>query len=158
MQAENCQEAVMIQRVTFPNSVTELRLLDHVSYSDAFVAKTNETRTAEEWMRRALAGVPRGLLAGVRAVQRMLGLELAPASPDRPLGWEILCNDPDIFVLGADGPGGSARLVGVVDEGQLVFTTQVDFGRRTRLIWTFAQFPHRAIARYLLGKAVRSPG
>jgi hypothetical protein len=147
----------MVQRVPFPSSVTELMLLDHVSYSDAFVARTNETRTAEEWMRLALASAPRGLLPGVRAVQTILGLDLAPASPDRPLGWEVLRNDPDIFVLGADGPGGSARLVGVVGEGQLVFTTQADFGRRTRLIWTFAQLPHRAIARYLLGKAVRSP-
>jgi hypothetical protein len=141
--------------VPFPESVADLRLLDRMSYSDAFVARTTETRTAEEWMRRALASAPRTLLSGVRAVQTILGLELAPASPERPLGWEILRNDPEVFVLGADGPGGSARLVGVVEDGRLVFTTQADFGRRTSLVWAFAQFPHRAVARYLMGKAVR---
>lgn len=147
----------MIEQVPFPKSVADLGLLDRVSYRDAFVARTTETRTAEEWTQRALTSAPRSLLSGVRAAQTVLGLELATASPQRPLGWEILRNDPDVFVLGADGPGGSARLVGVVEDGQLVFTTQADFRRRTRLIWAFAQFPHRAIARYLLGKAVRGP-
>ena len=50
-----------------------------------------------------------------------------------------------------------ARLAGVVAGDRLVFTTQADFGRRARLIWAFAQFPHRTVARYLLGRAVRSP-
>jgi hypothetical protein len=146
----------MVEQVPFPSSVADLCLLERVSYRDAFIAKTTEIRTAEEWMRLALGSAPRGLLTGVRAVQTLLGLALAPASPGRPLGWEILRNDPDIFVLGADGPGGSARLVGVVGDGQLVFTTQAAFGLRTRLIWAFAQFPHRAIARYLIGKALRA--
>jgi hypothetical protein len=147
----------MVERVPFPQSVAALRVLERVGYRDAFAVTTTETRSAEEWMRRALASAPRGLLSAVRAVQTILGLELATASPERPLGWEILRSDPDIFVLGADGPGGSARLVGVVADNRLVFTTQADFGRRSRLIWAFAQFPHRAVARHLMGRAVRPP-
>lgn len=148
----------MVRRVPFPDSVTDLALLDDVSYRDAFAARTDESLTAEEWMRRALTGAPGGLLLGVRLAQMVLGLELAPMSFERPLGWEVLRNEPDIFVLGAEGPGGAARLVGFARDDQVVITTQAAFGRRTRLIWAFAQVPHRLVARYLLGKAVRSPG
>lgn len=148
----------MTRRIPFPDFVADLAPLDGVNYRDAFAASTEEALSAEEWMLRALAGAPRGLLAGIRLAQTALGLDLGPMTLQRPLGWKVLRSEPDIFVLGAEGPGGAARLVGIVREGQIMITTQVAFGLRARLIWALAQVPHRMIARYLLDEAVRAPG
>jgi hypothetical protein len=146
----------MVRKVPFPESVAALELLEDVSYRDAYAAPLTGDHTAEEWIRLALGAAPAWLLAGIRIAQTRLGLRLSSPSDDRPLGWRILRSDPDILILGAEGPHGAARLAGVVGDGQLIFTTQASFGRRTRLLWAVVQWPHRGIARYLMSRALRA--
>jgi hypothetical protein len=148
----------MVRRVPVPESVASLSLLDRVDYEDAFEAETKDTRTPEEWVRLGLDLAPPGLLPGVRLIQRALGLRLRPEAPQNPLGWSILRSDPEFFVLGADGDGGSGRVIGSVTRGRVVLSTQTRFRLRSRALWVFAAPAHRAVARLLIGRAERAVG
>jgi hypothetical protein len=148
-----------VAKVLVPDAISALDLLDKVSYEDRFAATTPTQRTAEEWGRATIEAAPAWLLVAVRLAQRLLGLQLEPSSDEHPLGWTILRNEPDLFILGADGrrggTQGSARLVCVTTPTSYTIATQADFGLATRALWIVLGPGHRAIARALIARAVR---
>ena len=146
----------MARRIAVPEEVTARRLLERVDYQDAFTIDVDQERTAEQWVRLALKGAPPGLPALVRAVQQALGLRLHQPSPEHPLGWTVQHSDAEVFILGADGPAGTARIVAESPPGRLVVTTQLQLDHaRGRLGWLVVAPLHRLVARQLLATARR---
>jgi len=142
------------QQIPVPAEVAALKLLDRIDYEDAFTTSVPAKRSPEDWARLALDGAPTALLGAVRCVQQSLGLHLAPTAEDHPLGWTILRSDSGMFVLGADGNAGSARIVCITPADRIVLTTQLRFDpARARLFWVLVAPAHRAVARYLLERA-----
>jgi hypothetical protein len=132
-----------------------LELLDRVDYADTFeVQAPEDTRSPSQWTRFLLDTAPPALLTFARTVQQLLGFHLSKVDSEHPLGWTILHDDQRVFVLAAEGPAGSARLVGSTPDGRLRVTTmlRLDSGR-SRAAWPMIAPIHRAVARYLLDRA-----
>jgi hypothetical protein len=144
--------------VAVPAAVHELSLLDRVDYEDAFRAGTSVQRTPEQWMRALVQGAPPWFQApwiGMGVV--VLGVRPGPLrGPDHVLGWKVLVDRDDLFVVGLDSPAGfAARLVMVTAPGQVTFATQIRVGGvRTRTPWPAIRRGHRFFAPFLLARAV----
>lgn len=81
----------------------------------------------------------------------MLGLRVVGASPDRPLGWDVLRSTGDEAVLGNRGVLGTARIVASSTPDRVVLTTLIHLGPAGRPLWAVAAPVHRAVARQALG-------
>ena len=145
--------------VTVPAAVEELHLLDRVDYEDAYCADTRIERTPEEWMRAIVEGAPRWFQLSWRALLGTLGgLQFGPLnSPDHVLGWKVIDERADSFVIGLDSTHGFfVRLISLAPPGQAVFATQLrlDTPHAWRL-WSVVRSGHRFFAPYLLGRAAK---
>jgi hypothetical protein len=145
------------QRVPEPADIAALALLDRVDYADAFEIQAPDTRSAGEWTRFVLDTAPPALLSFVRAVQQLLGFQLAPVDRQHPLGWTIVREDQQVIVLAAEGRAGSARLVGSTRDDRLCVTTMLRLdSRRSRAAWSIVAPIHRKVARYLLDRSANA--
>jgi hypothetical protein len=144
--------------VEVPGSVRGMALIDGCTYEDAFCITVVDSLGPGAWARLVVGAAPASLLRFIRVAQgSVLGLELGPEDSEHPLGWTILRDDADAFVLAAEGPGAVARIVGSTPPGQVVITTQTRFDSpRGRAVWRLVAPLHRRIARYLLDRAVES--
>lgn len=146
----------MAGRIPMPSDVVRMTLLDRVDYGDAFRTMTPVSMPPEHWARLGTSGASPALLAFVRTVQQTLGLRLQPLSPDHPLGWDIAHNEPERFVLAAEGPLGSARIVWIAPPGAVVIATMLRFDNSaSRVAWRLVAPIHRAVARYGLDRTAK---
>jgi hypothetical protein len=146
--------------VPVPTAVAELRLFDRVDYEDAYSVDTDLERTPERWMRAFLEGAPRWFQlpwAGIGTV--LLGARFGPlaTTPGYVVGWKVLDDRPDAFVIGLDSAGGlAARLVAVTSPGHAVIATQIHLDTTyARTLWPVIRRGHRFFAPYLLDRAAR---
>ncbi len=152
----------MTRRVSVPTCVAALDLLDRVDYADAFEVQAPDTRspggwTPGQWTRFLLDTAPPALLTFARTAQQLLGFRLTEVDSQHPLGWAIIRDDRQVFVLAAEGPAGSARLVGSTPAGKLCVTTMLRLdSRRSRTAWPMIAPIHRAVARYLLDRSAKA--
>jgi hypothetical protein len=145
--------------VDVPAVVTDLNLLGRVDYEDAFQIDTSLERTPQEWMRAFLEGAPRwftlpwivvlggGLLGVNPRVMRL---------PGHLMGWKVLRDEHDAFVLGFDSPRGlTARLVAVTPPGRALIVTQIRLDTAyARALWANGvRRGHRHFVPYLLNLA-----
>jgi hypothetical protein len=146
--------------VDVPRVVTALDLLGRVDYRDAYAIETAVERTPEEWMRAFLQGAPRwftlpwmiGLGAG------LLGIDpRVVRRPGHVMGWAVLRDEPDVFVVGLDSPRGfRARLAAVPTPGRVTIATEIGLDTAyARRLWPAIRRGHRYFAPYLLGLAAR---
>jgi hypothetical protein len=144
--------------VSVPATVTDLDLLGRVDYQDAYQVETAHERTPEQWMRAFIEGAPRWFtvpwIVGLGGV--LLGADpRIVREPGHVMGWKILRDEPDAFVVGLDTPRGlNARLIAQAPSGRAVIATQIrlDTGYAQRL-WPAIRPGHRYFAPYLLGRA-----
>lgn len=146
-----------VVEISVPTTVARLQLFDRVDFQDAYSVQTRIERTPEQWMRAIVEGAPRWFRFAWPAVLGTLaGLEFGPRdSSDHVLGWNVLEDRPDAFVLGLESSRGLVvRLITLVPDGQAVFATQLrlqtDYARR---LWSVARPAHRYFAPYLLARA-----
>ncbi|GAA4385885.1 hypothetical protein [Tsukamurella soli] len=144
-----------------PAKVTELQLFDRVDYQDAYSVDTTVDRTPEQWMRAFVEDAPiwfKVPWAGVGKV--LLGARFGPLTPTSGyiVGWKVLDDRPDVFVVGLDSAGGLlARMVAVTTPGQAVVATQISLDSAyARALWPVIRRGHRFFAPYLLGRAAAS--
>lgn len=130
-------------------------------YADAFEVSEAlpDTRSAEEVVRAGLEGAPRWLGVLVLIAHRhVLGLELAPpGTPNHVMGWEVISAEHDEMRLRATGPVMDGVLVARrAGPTSAVLETYVSYRRPVlgRIIWTAVGPVHRAVAPYLLRRAV----
>jgi hypothetical protein len=143
--------------VPMPTSVAQMKLLGRVDYEDAYCVHTSAQQTPEQWMRAFLEGAPRWFqLPWVGLFKVLFGARFGPLNaPGHVLGWTVLKDRPDVFVLGLDSSGGLvARLIASTPPGQAVIATQIrlDTGY-ARTLWPLIRCGHRFFAPYLLGRA-----
>ena len=118
-------------------------------------------RSAEQWARAALEGMPRPLhwlvLVGWRVV---LGFKLGPRpSPDHILGWRVVANSPEEVVIEAQSGLMTADLLFRVDDSTVTWMTFVRHQRRaSRPIWSIVGLLHRRIVPYTLARAAEASG
>jgi hypothetical protein len=144
--------------VAVPAAVSELSLLERVDYEDAFQIDTPGDKTPEAWMRAIIAGAPPWFqLPWINLLGRgILRAQIGPMhAPGYVLGWEVLLDRPEVFVVGLDGADGfRARLITVAPGGRAVFATQIRFGSLLmRTFWPAIRPGHRFFAPYLLSRA-----
>jgi hypothetical protein len=132
-------------------------------YSDCFQVETTgpDDRTAEEWARAALEGMPAALRALVLfAHRRVLRFGLGPLdAADHVLGWRVVSSEHDAVRLEAEGPLIRAVLVGRrTSPTVMVLRTFVHFrrGSLSRATWFVVGPVHRRVAPYLLARAAGS--
>lgn len=145
--------------VPVPLSVADMKLLGRVDYEDAYRIDTSIQRTPEQWMRAFLQNAPRWFqLSWVGLGKALLGARFGPLDGHRHvLGWTIIENRSDMFVVGLDSSGGLlARLFALTPAGQAVIATQIrlDTGY-ARMLWPPIRRGHRFFAPYLLDRAAR---
>lgn len=142
----------MAEQISVPERVSALKLLDRVDYEDAFSVETCAIRTPEEWALLLCDSASPFMRNFIRYAHRTLGLRLAPrGSPDRVLGWTVLQNGPDAFVLGTEGGIGVPRIVVLTSTGRVEFATILRLrGVGARIVWAAVAPLHRAVARHLL--------
>jgi hypothetical protein len=147
------------REVRIPAPIEELHLLDRVDYEDAYGAETRIERTPEQWMRAIVEGAPRWFQRAWPAILGTLGgLQFGPLdAPDHVLGWKIIDQQPDWFVIGLESTRGfRVRLVTLLPPGQVIFATQLELGTtHARRLWSVVRPGHRFFAPYLLGRAAR---
>lgn len=129
-------------------------------YADAFEVQVGQRdrRSAEQWVRSALERAPWAVRCTVRVAQRgLLGMHLAPGpGPDHIIGWRIRASHPDVVHLQAHSPLLRAAIIGRrAGPTRLVVSTYVSYTRPrpARALWAVVAPVHRAVARYLLGRA-----
>jgi Protein of unknown function (DUF2867) len=134
----------------------------NADYTDAFELDTadGDERSAEQWARDALEGLP-GMLTWliVFGWRFVLGFKLGPrASPDHVLGWRVLPGSPEATVLEARSGLLTAHLVFRVEHSRVVWVTAVHHQRSlSRLVWTPVAVLHRRIFPYALAHAAGRP-
>jgi hypothetical protein len=103
--------------VAVPAAVSELSLLERVDYEDAFQIDTPGDKTPEAWMRAIIERAPPWFqLPWINLLGRgILRAQIGPMhAPGYVLGWEVLLDRPEVFVVGLDGADGfRARLITV---------------------------------------------
>jgi hypothetical protein len=150
-----------VVEVDVPAAMTTLDLLGRVDYRDAYQVETVVRGTPEEWMRAFLEGAPRwftvpwivGLGAGLLGVHpRVL------RRPGHVMGWTVLRDEPEAFVVGLDSPRGlQARLATVTTPGRAVIATEIRLNTAyVRFLWPAIRRGHRHFAPYLLALAERT--
>jgi hypothetical protein len=145
--------------VRIPARINELHLLDRVDYEDAYCAETPIQRTPEQWMRTIVEGAPSWFQRAWPAILGTLGgLQFGPLdAPDHVLGWDIIDQRPDRFVIGLESSRGfHVRLVTLAPPGQAIFATQLQLDTAyARRLWSMVRPAHRFFAPYLLGRAAK---
>lgn len=146
--------------IPVPAAICDLKLLDHIDYQDAFIVDTALRRTPEQWMRTIIEDAPRWFqLPWINLLGRgVLRAHIGPMStPGYVLGWTVILDRPEVFVVGLDGAGGlRIRLITQASPGQAVLVTLIRFGPRAmRLAWPAVRSGHRFFAPYLLDRAAR---
>jgi hypothetical protein len=145
--------------VRVPARVKELHLVDRADYEDAYCAETPIERTPEQWMRAIVEGAPRWFQRAWPALLGTLGgLQFGPMdAPDHVLGWKIIDQRPDWFVIGLESSRGfPVRLVTLAPAGQAIFATQLQLDTTyARRLWSAVRPAHRFFAPYLLGRAAK---
>jgi hypothetical protein len=127
-------------------------------YRDSFELTTSseDTRSAEQWMRAAFEGAPRPvrwfLLLGWRLV---LGLRLGPLSaPDYILGWRIASREHNEVRIELQSALMRACLTLHLAGSMAVWHTNVYYIRpMARLLWEPVGVIHRQVVPYLLKRA-----
>lgn len=146
--------------ISVPIAVAELHLFDRVDYQDAYCIDTRIERTPEQWMRAIVEGAPRWFQVAWPAILGTLaGLRFGPRSAsDHVLGWRIVEDRPDAFVIGLESSRGMVvRLIALAPPGQAVFATQLRLETpHARRLWSVARPGHRYFAPYLLARAAKS--
>jgi hypothetical protein len=128
-------------------------------YTDTFEVHLDEpdTHTAEQWIRTALEASPGALRRLIRIVHtRVLRFNLSEGSDaDHILGWRIALSDPEACRLEAAGPLLRASILSRRSSpNSAAMTTSLVFLQyRVHLLWVLVGPVHRAVARYLLGRA-----
>ena len=147
----------MIHRIAVPEAVLSLGLLDRVDYGDAYEARVSDSRTPREWGEHIIDRASPGILRVVHALHQRVGrMRLAPPGPEHPLGWQILQETGSHFVMGTEGGIVTPRVVILTPPGRVVFSTVLKYETGSaRPIWAVGRHVHRAVARYLVGGAVR---
>jgi hypothetical protein len=144
--------------VPVPVVVSELGLLERVDYEDAFQVDAPSDGTPEAWMRAIIEGAPRWFrLSWINLLGRgILRAQIGPMhAPGYVLGWKVLLDRPEMFVVGLDGADGfRARLITVTPRGRAVFATQIRLGSPlVRTSWPAIRTGHRFFAPFLLNRA-----
>jgi hypothetical protein len=154
----------MACRVAIPERVQAMGLLDRVDYGDAFAAEVPPPVLARytpvELADLAMGRAPRWVRVLVRvAHQRVLGLQLAPTTPPGPVpGWQLMHSGPAEAVYGVAGGLITPRIVVMKDPGRVLVVTLMRLERPAAAPIVAAVKPvHRAVARYLLDRALASP-
>jgi hypothetical protein len=147
----------VIHRIAVPGAVRPLDLLDRVDYADAYEARTSESRTPRQWGVRIIERASPQVLQVVRTLHARIGrMRLAPSDPDHPLGWRVLEESDSRLVLGVEGGIVTPRVVILTPPGSVVFSTILRYETPgARPIWLVGRHVHRAVARYLVARAVR---
>jgi hypothetical protein len=134
--------------------------LPGLDYADAFAVVSPVPVPARVWAELALASGPEvGHRTFGSVVWRgVLGFDLAPpGTPHTMVGWGIVADEPELFVLATDGRLMAARMIFALSGSTLTWTTALRFHRTAaRAIWAVAQNVHRALAPRLLDKAARA--
>jgi hypothetical protein len=128
-------------------------------YSDAFRIAAAPGHSAREWAQRSLRGAdPANGLFGRLIWHGLLGFQLAPSGTAGTLvGWRIVVDEPDLFVLETDGRLMAGRMVFEACDTALTWTTMLRYHRRAaRRIWAAAGHAHRALTPRCLQAARRS--
>jgi hypothetical protein len=135
-----------------------LGLLERVDYEDAFRIDTPAQESPEAWMRAIIEGAPRWLrLPWINLLGRgILHAQIGPMhAPGYVLGWKVLLDRPNVFVVGLDGADGfRARLITLTPPDRVVFATQIQSGSLLmRTFWPAIRPGHRCFAPFLLNRA-----
>jgi hypothetical protein len=143
-----------------PEAIRSLGALANSDYADIVTATIGETSAEpEQLIEAALKGVPRGLLAFVPIVQRVvlgLRLELRP-SPDHLLGWKIAERNENWIRIEAVSWFLTGHVVMRVEDGQLSFASFIRYDRwLAALVWPPVSLIHRQVALALVRSAVRA--
>jgi hypothetical protein len=138
---------------------------ERFDYADAFEVAVGspDARSAQEVVRAGLEGAPGWLRRLVLIAHRhVLRFELAPGgTPDHVMGWEVLSAEHDMMRLRATGPLMEGVLVARrAGPSSAALETYVSYRRPVlgRIIWTAVAPIHRAVAPYLLRRAVANAG
>jgi hypothetical protein len=151
---------VDLVEVPVPDTVKDLNLLDRNDYQDAFAVTTARPRTPETLMRDVFEGAPAWFLHAWSAIlgRALLGLphglDQRP-SPDHVVGWNVIREADDVFVIGLDTPRGlDARLFALTSPTQEIVGTYIrlnsDYVRR---LWPTIRAGHRFFLPYLLRRS-----
>jgi hypothetical protein len=144
--------------VAVPRAASQLQLLDHVDYEDAFAINTSPTVSPEQLMRAFVQHTPKWFaLSWFTLGTLFFGLKVGPlsGSADHICGWEIVHEHPDAFAVGLNSSSGlCVRLITVTAPEQLILVTQVRLATRCqRAMWPRIAPGHRFSAPYLLSRA-----
>lgn len=147
--------------IEVPPAVGEMALFERVDYQDAFAIDNDLRQSPEQWMRAFLDGAPLWFKlpwAGIATVA--LGAQLGPIRPGTPgyvVGWKVLDDGPEAFVIGLESRGGlHVRLVASTPPGRAIITTQIRLDTAyVRRLWPVVRRGHRFFIPYLLDRAAR---
>jgi hypothetical protein len=143
-----------------PEAIRALGALANSDYADIVTATIGETSAEPgQLIEAALRGVPRGLLAFVPIVQRLvlgLRLELRP-SPDRLLGWKIAERNENWIRIEAASWFLTGHVVMHVEDGEVSFASFIRYDRwLAAFVWPPVSLIHRQVALALVRSAVRA--
>jgi hypothetical protein len=128
-------------------------------YGDALRIAAVPGHRAREWAERSLRGAERrhGLFAGL-VWHGLLGFQLAaPGTAATLVGWHVAVDEPDLFVVEADGRLMAGRMVFEACDTAVTWTTMLRYHRPVaRPIWGAAAYAHRALTPRCLDAARRS--
>jgi hypothetical protein len=125
-------------------------------YSDCFqVDAVPGGPAAAEWAWATLRGAD-GAFSRV-AWQGILGFQLTPGAPQTLVGWPIVEDAPERFVLQAGGRLMAGRMTFELDGAVVRWTTSLRFhGPLGRIVWAGAGPAHRRIAPRSMEKGRRA--
>ena len=133
-----------------------LSFLPGADYADAFTVAAAGAAPARRWAVACLAGgaeLPRRVF-GTVVWHGVLGFDLAaPGTPDTLVGWRVVEDTPNLFVLRCDGRLMDGAMVFARSGDAVTWTTALRY--RSALaprIWALAQHAHRALAPRLLSR------
>lgn len=149
-----------VEEVAVPRQAAELNLFDRVDYQDAFSVAAVHPRTPEALMRDVMEGAPAWFLF---SWSNVLGKAILGGGLDRRpdaktvVGWKVLVDTGDVFVVGLDTPRGlDARLFTLTSPDQEIIGTQIRLNTSyVRRWWPAIHTGHRFFLPYLLKRSAR---
>jgi len=151
---------VPVRQITPTSATREPNWLGRIDYADAFTVDVDDPRqrTAEQWMRAMLEQAPWSMRLRLVAAWSALGLKLGLPGPNRILGWEVRCSEPDFVLLGADSRiGMPGQLLLRREHGRLLFATLVRHDNAlVRTLWQSVVASHVDTVAVLLTRLARS--
>lgn len=148
-----------VRHVPVPPDARTRSGLDRIDYENAVFADLGpETgRTAEQWARAILEGVPANEQQARMDAFRGLGLQLGPfPSDDHVLGWPVVHNTPDTTLVGAASTRGlhAELLVQVRPDGLLFAYFNQQDTDEVRTLWASIDQMHGPIMQQMLEQAI----